>query len=150
MMAKGGGGERVWRVLNPDFRPCVGDSDHHYLLSVLVFGVNICFWYLWHPADSVCVWCGTSSHRFFVTVGQKKNCGVVCWQWRHHKYLHTAYFFNCILTKDKFIWFLWLKKSRKMLLPGPKLAVPSNEKPYNDNNCNLILGNATILLQQFL
>ena len=32
MMAKGGG--RVWQVLNPDFRPCVGDSDHHYLLDL--------------------------------------------------------------------------------------------------------------------
>ena len=30
------------------------------------------------------------------------------------------------------------KKAGKMLLQGPKLAVPSNEKPYDDNNCNLI------------
>ena len=29
MMAEGG---RAWRVVNPDFRPCVGDSDHRYLL----------------------------------------------------------------------------------------------------------------------
>ena len=56
-------------------------------------------------------WCGTSSHHYFVTVAnlgskKKKNCGVVCWQRRHHKYLHTAYFFRCISTKDKVIWFL--------------------------------------------
>ena len=31
MMAEGGGGG-AWRVLNPDFRPCVGDSDCRYLL----------------------------------------------------------------------------------------------------------------------
>ena len=29
VMAEGGG--RGWRVLNPDFRPCVGDSGHRYL-----------------------------------------------------------------------------------------------------------------------
>ena len=26
----------------------------------------------------------------------------------------------------------------KMLLQGPKLTMPSNEKPYNDDNGNLI------------
>ena len=30
MMGVGGW---AWRVVNPDFRPCVGDSDHHYLLQ---------------------------------------------------------------------------------------------------------------------
>ena len=68
--------------------------------------------------DRLALWCGTSSHRYFVTVAnlgskKKKTCGVVCWQRRHDKYLHTAYFFRCISTKDKSIWFLWLKKGRK-------------------------------------
>ena len=34
VMAEGGGG-RGWRVLNPDFRPCVGDSGHRYLLCLI-------------------------------------------------------------------------------------------------------------------
>ena len=25
-------GGRAWRVLNHDFQPCVGDSDHRYFL----------------------------------------------------------------------------------------------------------------------
>ena len=28
-----------------------------------------------------------------------------------------------------------------MLLQGPKLAMPSNEKPYDDNNGNLMILN---------
>ena len=32
----------AWRVLNPDFRPCVGDSDHRYLLIQGTYDLFMC------------------------------------------------------------------------------------------------------------